>query len=182
MINHSAGEINWGIPSLDSSRMSSNIGARAPALGRSGCIPGDVSMRPRDAMSIVRALPGGAVRAVQHDRARELFALRPSRADRLSLGAVAAGLRTGYALAPAVLDTCSKRVPPSDAAAARVESLAAQRLLLRSRRRGSGALSPMSRPDRFPRVGAATACRWRCAAVRRRRSRHVAPCGGPDSI
>lgn len=49
---------------------------------------------------IVRSLPAGAVRAMQHPRARELFDLPASTADRMSLRTVSFGVRAGLAVAP----------------------------------------------------------------------------------
>ncbi|MGW6727361.1 oxygenase MpaB family protein [Nocardia sp. NPDC055029] len=49
---------------------------------------------------IVRHLPAGAARAMQHPRARTLFGIRPAPADTTALRAVALTARTGFTIAP----------------------------------------------------------------------------------
>lgn len=49
---------------------------------------------------IVRRLPAGAARAMQHPRAVELFGIRPRPTDAAALRAVAVTARAGYSLAP----------------------------------------------------------------------------------
>ncbi|MFF2554537.1 oxygenase MpaB family protein [Nocardia sp. NPDC058058] len=49
---------------------------------------------------IVRSLPRASIRAMQHNRAKELLGIDPTPADQLALRALAAATRAGFALSP----------------------------------------------------------------------------------
>ncbi|MFB8005829.1 oxygenase MpaB family protein [Nocardia sp. NPDC056000] len=67
-------------------------------LGTAGAALAEQALHPDT--WIVRSLPRAAVRAMQHDRAKELLGIEPASADRLALRTLAGVTRVGFAVSP----------------------------------------------------------------------------------